>query len=107
MPAINSPFTPGQCAVVTAATAAASLTIPTAYAGRPHQIQVQVASGANAAFSFTGTAVAPDGTPSGAKLALLGGTSAIWTVPLTATAISYIRVGGSDATVYITFGDGS
>jgi hypothetical protein len=31
----------------------------------------------------------------------------VWTIPQSATAISYIRVGASDATVYFTFGNGS
>ncbi len=98
-----SPFTPGTCAVVTAATAAASITVPTG-AINP-QVMIQIAAGANAAFSFgSGTAEAPDGTPDAKAITLLGGTVAILTV--TSSTISYIRVGGSDATVYFTFGSG-
>jgi hypothetical protein len=101
------PFTPGLGAVVTAAVGASSLSIPSAYLSRPAQVEIQVAAGANAAVSFTGTAEAPDGTPDGKAIPILGGNAVVWTIPQSATAISYIRVGASDATVYFTFGNGS
>lgn len=104
--AVTNPFTPGTSAVVTAGSAAASLTLPAGATAGGRQVQIQVAAGANAAFSLNGTAVAPDGTPNANKHAILGGNSVIWTLPVVCTAISYIRVGGSDATVYFTFGDG-
>ncbi len=97
------PFTPGTCAIVTAGTSASSITCPTGAIS--YQLMIQVAAGANAALSFgSGTAEAPDGTPDGKAITFLGGTVAILTH--TSPTISYIRVGGSDATVYLTWGAG-
>lgn len=101
------PFTPISGAFVTAAVGAASITVPTPPLGATsHQLMIQVAAGANAAFSLLGTAEAPDGTPDTNAIPLLGGNAVIWTIPPGTTAISYIRVGGTDATVYFTWGHG-
>lgn len=104
-----APFQPISGCVVTAAVASASLTIPTPPGGAQvtsFQVMIQVLSGANAAFSFNTTAEAPDGTPDQNAIPLLGGNAVIWTVAPGCTAIRYIRIGGTDATVYITFGLG-
>lgn len=100
-------FTPGSCATVTAGSSALSITVPAAYSGTDHQLQVQVKAGADAAFSLTGTAEAPDGTPDLKAVTLRGGNIALWTIPATVTSISYIRVGGTDATVDFTWGMGA
>lgn len=101
------PFTPAYGAVVTAATGAASITVPTAMQGKSHQLQIQVLTGANMAYSLTGTAEAPDGTPDSKAITLLGGNATTITVGPSVTSISYIRVGSSDATVYLTWGFGA
>lgn len=98
-----SSFTPVSCAVVTAGAAAASITIPSTVSGKDHVLLIQVSTNA-AAISFAGTAEAPDGTPDSKALTYITGAREYIDVGALTTALSYIRVGGSDAVVYLTWG---
>lgn len=96
-------FTPVSCATVTAGAAAASLTVPATVSGKNWAVLIQISTNV-AAFSFTGTAEAPDGTPDANAITLITGAREYFTFGPGTTAISYIRVGASDAVVYLTFG---
>lgn len=96
-------FTPVSCATVTAATAASSITVPATVAGKNHCLLIQVSTNA-AAFSLSGTAEAPDGTPDSKALTYITGAREYIEVGPSTTAISFIRVGSSDAVVYLTWG---
>lgn len=102
MRSING-FTPVSCATVTAAVGAGSITVPATVAGKTHCLLIQISTNA-AAFALSGTAEAPDGTPDAKALTFITGAREYIEVGPSVTAISYIRVGGSDAVVYLTWG---
>lgn len=106
MTAINSPFTPGQSAKVTAVSATAAKALP--FLGG--QIEVQAVGTNPAAIAFGTSAVAAvvaTSTFSADSYPVINGQSKIITAPGAATHIAYIRDGAADVTLYITCGNGS
>lgn len=98
-------FSAAQGAVVTAGQIASLVAIPSTMLNEPRAaVHVRVVAAANAAFSLSGTAVAPSSTVSASAIPVLGGFDTVFHIPVGSTALSYVRIGSSDATVYLTFG---
>lgn len=106
MTAVNSPFTPGQSAKVTAGSTTASKALP--FQGG--QVEIQAVGTNPAAIAFGNSAVAAvvaTGTFAAASYPVINGQSKIVTAPQDATHIAYIRDGAADVTLYITCGMGN